>query len=340
MDLKNKTFIIAELSANHNHNLETAIKTVEAANRAGADAIKLQTYTPDTMTIDCDNEYFRINQGTVWDGKTLYELYKEAYTPWEWHPILKKVAEDLGMVFFSTPFDKTAVDFLEKLDVPMYKIASFEITDTPLIEYTASKGKPLLISTGVAGLTDIDDALNACKKIKKEDITLLKCTSAYPAPVKDANLITIPDMKRMFGVKVGLSDHTTESDVSVAAVALGASVIEKHLILDRNIGGPDSSFSIEPKQFSDMVISIRNVELALGNVNYYIKDDHKCISNFSRSLFVVKDVCKGEIFTENNIKSIRPGYGLKPKNIINILGKRSAKGIKRGTPLTWDLVSS
>jgi len=331
-----RVFIIAELSANHNHNLDLAIKTIESAKKAGADAIKLQTYTPDTMTIDCDNEYFRIKHGTVWDGKTLYELYKEAATPWEWHPKLKKVAEDLGLIFFSTPFDKTAVDFLEELNVPIYKIASFEITDIPLIEYTASKGKPMFISTGIAELPEIEDALNACRKFNNNDITLLKCTSSYPAPVEEANLLTIPDMKKRFGVEVGLSDHTMSADVSVAAVALGAKVIEKHFILDRGLGGPDASFSMEPKEFKEMTASIRTVERALGRVQYELSEKDKKSREFSRSLFITEDIKQGEFFTEENIRSIRPGFGLHPKYFKEVLGKIANKDIVKGTPLNWE----
>ena len=334
-----KTFIIAELSANHNQNFDLAVKTIVAAKESGADAIKIQTYTPDTITIDCDNDYFKIKQGTIWDGKTLYELYKEAYTPWEWHPKLKKVAEDLGLVFFSTPFDKTAVDFLEELKVPLYKIASFEITDIPLIEYTASKGKPILMSTGIAELQEIEDAIDACRRLNNSQITLLKCTSNYPAPIEEANLLTIPDMKRRFGVEVGLSDHTMGVDVSLAAVALGAKVIEKHFILDRNIGGPDASFSIEPGEFKCMVNSIRNTEKSLGKVNYELNSNTRKSRDFSRSLFVVEDIKKGEVFTDNNVRSIRPGFGLKPKYFKDIVGKKAKTDIRRGTPLNWELIS-
>lgn len=337
--MKDRTFIIAELSANHNHNLETAIRTIEGAKKAGADAIKLQTYTPDTMTIDCDNEYFRIKQGTLWDGKTLYELYKEAYTPWEWHPKLKKVAEDLGLVFFSTPFDKTAVDFLEELNVPIYKIASFEITDVPLIEYTASKGKPVLISTGIAELSEIEDALKACRKFHNNDITLLKCTSSYPAPVEEANLLTIPDMKQRFGVEVGLSDHSMSAEVPVAAVALGAKVVEKHFILDRGMGGPDSSFSMQPEEFKVMVRSIREVEKALGRIEYDLTPKTKQNRKFMRSLFAVADIKRGDAITEQNVRSIRPGDGISPKFMGQIKGKKAVLDIKAGTPITLNMVN-
>ncbi|KKL45255.1 hypothetical protein LCGC14_2357520, partial [marine sediment metagenome] len=288
------TFLIAELSANHNHKLDIAIETIKAAKKAGADAIKLQTYTADTLTIDCNNEYFRINQDTLWDGKTLYDLYQQAFTPWEWHKELKEVAENLGLVFFSTPFDNTAVDFLESLDVPVYKIASFEISDVPLIEYVASKGKPVIISTGIATLPEITDAVEACKKSGNNQVVLLKCTSSYPAPYNEANLRTIPDMADKFDVITGLSDHTMGISVPIAAVAQGARIIEKHFILDREIGGPDSSFSVEPAEFKMMADSIRNVEEALGQVNYTPSDRVLKNKIFARSLFVVMDIKKGE----------------------------------------------
>ncbi len=329
---KNKVFIIAELSANHNHDFELAVKTIKAIKDSGADAVKLQTYTPDTITIDCDNEYFQIKSGTLWDGKTLYELYKEAYTPWEWQPKLKKIAEDLGLICFSSPFDKTAVDFLEEMNVPAYKIASFEITDIPLIEYVASKGKPVIISTGIAALSDIEEAINACKRMGNERIALLKCTSAYPAPLEEINLKTIPDIRKTFGTIVGLSDHTLGCSVSIAAVALGAQIIEKHFILDRKLGGPDATFSMEPEEFKLMVKSIREIEKALGKVNYELTEQAEKSKIFARSLFVVKDIKKGEVFTEENIRSIRPGYGEHPKFLQNIIGKKAVRDIKKGTP--------
>jgi len=331
-------FIVAELSANHRQDLELAKDTIHAMKEAGADAVKLQTYTPDTVTINCNNEYFRINQGTLWDGKTFYELYKEAYTPWEWHYELKELAEKLGLIFFSTPFDKTAVDFLEKLNVPAYKIASFEITDIPLIEYAASKGKPMIISTGIATLCDIQEAVSACKRVGNDQIILLKCTSAYPAPLEEVNLRTIPNMAETFGCIVGLSDHTLGISVPIAAVALGARVIEKHFILDRKIGGPDAAFSLDPDDFRAMVKAIREVEKALGKVSYELTEKIKRSREFARSLFVVKDMKAGEVFTEENVKSIRPGYGLHPKHLKDILGKKARKDIKKGTPLSWDLV--
>ena len=334
----NKTFIIAELSANHKQDIEVAKKTIKSVFDSGADAIKIQTYTADTMTININNDYFCISGGTIWDGRILHELYQEAYTPWEWHQELKEYAESLGLIFFSTPFDFTAVDFLENLNVPLYKIASFEITDIPLIEYTASKGKPMIISTGIATLEDIEEAVKACKRVNNHDITLLQCTSSYPAPIDQANLVHIQDMKDRFNVKTGLSDHTLGSTVAIAAVALGASVIEKHYILDRNMGGPDSSFSMEPHEFKEMVKAIRDVEKAIGIVDYSLTPQKKKNRKFSRSLFVVKDIKKGELFSVDNVKSIRPGDGLPPKFISEIIGKKSTGNIYRGTPLNWSMV--
>lgn len=330
---RNPVFIVAELSANHLQKYDLAEKTIRAARKAGADAIKLQTYTPDTLTIKCDNEYFKLKHGTLWDGKTLYELYGEAYTPWEWHPRLKKVANRLGMILFSTPFDKTAVDFLEKIGVPAYKVASFEIFDTPLIEYIASKGKPIIMSTGIADLNDIKDAIEACKRMKNNKIILLKCTSEYPTPYEDANLNTIPDMEKRFGYIVGISDHTVGIEVPIGAVALGAKLIEKHFILDRNTGSPDSKFSLNPQEFRSMVDCVRNLEKAMGKANYEITSSLEKSRVFARSLFVVEDVKKGELFTEKNVRSIRPGYGLRPKHIKKVLGKMARMDIKRGTPL-------
>jgi len=331
-------FIIAELSANHLQKFDYAVKLVKAAKEAGADAVKLQTYTPDTITIDCNNEYFQIRQGTIWDGKTLYQLYQEAYTPWEWQPKLKEITEDLGLIFFSTPFDKAAVDFLEKIDVPAYKIASFEITDIPLLEYVASKGRPIIISTGIATLADIEEAVNTCKKIKNNQIALLKCTSAYPTPLGEVNLKTIPNLAETFKVIVGLSDHTLTISIPVASVALGACIIEKHLTLNRSLGGPDAAFSLEPEEFKAMVKAIREVEKTLGEVSYELTEKMKKSREHSRSLFVVKDMKAGEIFTEENVRSIRPGYGLHPKYFKDILGKRAIQDIKKGTPLGWNLI--
>ena len=334
-----RCFIIAELSANHGHSLETALATVRAAKACGADAIKIQTYTADTITLDCDNEYFQINQGTIWDGTTLHKLYQEAYTPWEWHAAIQAEARKEGLVFFSTPFDVTAVDFLEDLDVPLYKIASFEITDIPLIEYAASKGKPMIISTGIATLADIDAAMQACRRMGNHDITLLKCTSSYPAPVEEANLLTMPNMRQTFGVKVGLSDHTMGQAVAMAAAALGAQVIEKHFILDRELGGPDASFSMTPAEFTQMVEGIRQVEAALGEVNYSLSAKATLNRQFSRSLFVCQEMKAGEEFTPLNLRSIRPAHGLPPVHLPSLLGRRANQDIPAGTPLDWSLVS-
>jgi len=332
------TFIIAELSANHKQDLELAKDTIYSIKESGSDAVKLQTYTPDTITIDCNNEYFQIKQGTLWDGKTFYQLYQEAYTPWEWHYELKELAEKLGLVFFSTPFDKTAVDFLEELNVPAYKIASFEITDIPLIEYAASKGKPLIISTGIATLCDIQEAVEACKRVGNDQIILLKCVSAYPASLEDVNLKTIPNMAQTFNCIVGLSDHTLGISVPIAAVALGAKVIEKHFILSRDIDSPDKEFSLTPDEFKEMVKAIREVEKALGKVSYELTEKMKKSREFARSLFVIKDIKAGEIFTEENVRSIRPGYGLHPKFLKEVMGRKAKKDINKGTPLTWNLI--
>ncbi len=331
-------FIIAELSANHLQKFDNAVKLVKAAKEAGADAIKLQTYTPDTITIDCNNKYFQIKQGTLWDGQTLYELYEKAYTPWEWQPKLKEIAESEGLICFSSVFDKTAVDFLEKINVPAYKIASFEITDIPLIEYVASKGKPIIISTGIAMLSDIEEAVNACKRMGNNQIALLKCTSAYPASLKEINLKTIPNLVDTFKTVVGLSDHTLGISAPIASVALGACIIEKHLTLDRKLGGPDAAFSLELAEFKAMVKSVREVEKALGEVSYDLTEKMKKSRELSRSLFVVKDMKAGEVFTEENIRSIRPGYGLPPKYLKEILGKCATQDIQKGTPLSWELV--
>ena len=332
------TFIIAELSANHMNDFDIAVKTIEAMAEVGADAVKFQTFTPDTITLDCDNEYFQIKQGTVWDGQILHDLYEDAYMPWDWQPKLKKVAEDFGLIVFSSPFDKTSVDFLEDIDVPAYKIASFEITDIPLIEYVASKGKPIIISTGIASLEDIELAVKTCHDVGNDEISLLKCTSSYPSPMDEINLNTIPDIKKRFNVIVGLSDHTLGSEVSVAAIAKGANIVEKHFILDRNMGGPDSDFSMEPHEFKQMVDSIRNVEKALGKVSYELTDKVKANREFSRSLFVVKDIKKGEIITEDNVRSIRPSFGLHPKYLKEIIGKEINVDLEKGTPLKLEFI--
>ena len=334
----NPVFIIAELSANHLQNFDLAADTIKAIKESGADAVKLQTYTPDTITIDSDNEYFQIKQDTIWDGKSLYQLYKEAYTPWEWQPKLKKIAEDMGLILFSSPFDITSVDFLEDMDVPAYKIASFEITDIPLIEYVASKGKPVILSTGIATLSDIELALDTCRKVGNDQIALLKCTSAYPAPLDDLNLRTIPNLKETFSVIAGLSDHSRGISVPIASVALGAKIIEKHFILNRNLGGPDASFSLEPEEFKSMVKAVREVEMALGKVSYKLTDKIMKSRELSRSLFIVEDVNAGDVLNEKSIKSIRPCFGLHPRYYNKILGKKARSNIKKGTPLTWDLI--
>lgn len=330
--------VVAEISANHLQNYDLAIKTIKAASDAGADAIKLQTYTPDTITLDCDNEHFQIKQGTIWDGRTLYELYGEAYTPWDWQPKLKKYAEELGIICFSSPFDATAVDFLEQMNVLAYKVASFEITDIPLIEYIASKKKPVIISTGIAELGDIEEAINACKNEGNGDIVLLKCTSAYPARMDEVNLRTMSDMAARFNKLVGLSDHTLGISVPIAAVSLGACLVEKHIIISRDLGGPDSAFSLEPQEFSNMVKAIREVEEALGKVDYSLSERMRKSREFSRSLFVVKDIKKGEILTSENTRSIRPGYGLHPKYLKQVLGKKAKMNLKKGTPLEWEFM--
>jgi len=329
-------YIIAELSANHNHNLEVALKSIHAAAEAGADAIKIQTYTPDTITIDCDNEYFRLNHGTIWDGQTLYNLYKQAYTPWEWHEALFAEAKKCGIDCFSTPFDFTAVDFLEQFNPPAYKIASFEIFDTPLIEKAAKLGKPMIMSTGLATEEDIRDAINACHHVNNHQIALLKCTSSYPAPIENANLLTIPDMKHQFECEVGLSDHTLGITSPIVSVALGAKIIEKHFILDKKIGGPDAAFSLDKEEFSLMVKHVREAEKSLGKVIYELDEKAKTSKDLGRSLFIVKDIKHGEELTAENIRSIRPGYGISPKYYYEVLGKKANKELKRGTPLRWE----
>lgn len=333
-----KIKIIAELSANHNHSIEIAKKTIFAAKESGADAVKLQTYTPDALTIDCNNEYFKLQHGTIWDGTTLYQLYKEAYTPWEWHPELFDYAKKLGMEIFSSPFDKKSVDLLESLNTPIYKIASFEITDIPFIKYVASKQKPIIISVGIATIEEIEDAVLTCKNQGCNDITLLQCTSQYPASPEDANLLTMADLKNKFGVKTGLSDHTNGDEVSVIAAAMGASIIEKHFIIDKSIGGPDADFSMEPAEFAEMVKKIRRAEKIVGNVNYDLNSSRIKSRIFSRSLFIVEDVKAGQEITECNVRSIRPGYGISPKYTEEIMGKTFLKDVVRGTPLSWDLI--
>jgi pseudaminic acid synthase len=338
--LNEKVFVIAELSANHGHKLEVAVETIRAAKRAGADAIKLQTYTADTMTIDCKNEFFtKVLDGSIWQGRTLYNLYQEAYTPWEWHEELFRVAHEEGLLCFSTPFDKTAVDFLEQFNPPAYKIASFEIQDIPLIEYTASKGRPMIMSTGIAELEDIVLAVKTCRDAGNNNITLLKCTSSYPAPIEEANLATIPDMIKRFGVEVGLSDHTLGIVAPVVAVTLGARVIEKHFILDKSIGGPDASFSLDENEFTELVKAIRQAEQAIGKITYELTEKVKASRKFSRSLFVVKDINAGEVFTEENVSSIRPGFGMHPKYLKDIVGKNAKIDLQRGSSMKWEYIA-
>ncbi|MDA3898330.1 MAG: pseudaminic acid synthase [Desulfobacteraceae bacterium] len=329
-------YIIAEISANHSHDFSKAVRLIQAAKKAGADAVKLQTYKPETMTIDCDNEYFRI-KGTIWEGKTLYQLYEDAYMPWKWQPDLKKIAIELGIDFFSSPFDTTAVDFLEEIGVRCYKVASFEILDIPLLQKIAKTGKPIIMSTGMASLGEIDEAVDTIRSNGNNQLALLKCTSAYPAPPDEANLKTIKHLADAFGVPVGLSDHSMGSAVAVAAVALGARIIEKHFTLSRNDPGPDSSFSMEPYEFKQMVEDIRTVEKALGKVTYEITEKQKESRCFRRSLFIVNDIKAGESFTRENIRSIRPGYGLHTRYIKEILGRKAKIHITKGTPLSWDL---
>jgi pseudaminic acid synthase len=328
-------FIIAELSANHNGSLETAIETIKAAKRAGANCIKLQTYTAETITLDSDREDFII-KGTIWNGQRLFSLYKEAYTPWEWHKKLFEIANEEGLVCFSSPFDKSAVDFLETLDTPAYKIASFEITDIPLIEYVASKNKPIIISTGIAEIEDIELAIEACRRMGNNDIALLKCTSSYPAPINEANLIMIKDFARKFNVVSGLSDHTLGATVPIVATVFGASIIEKHFILDRSIGGPDASFSMNENEFKSMVDSIREAEKSIGNIDYTLTPKQFDGRKFSRSLYVVKDIQEGECVTDDNVKSIRPGFSLHPKYFEKISGKIFKKSKKKGDRIYLD----
>ena len=336
----NSVFVIAELSANHNGSLETALETIRAAKRTGANAIKLQTYTADTLTIQSEKDDFIIKSGSIWDGKTFYDLYKSAYTPWEWHEELFQCAKEEGLICFSSPFDKSAVDFLENLNVPAYKIASFEITDIPLIEYVASKGKPVILSTGIATSEDIELALDACKRMGNNNIALLKCTSSYPAPIEEANMAMIPDFKERFDVIPGLSDHTLGSTVPIVATTLGARIIEKHFILDRSIGGPDASFSMNEKEFTEMVKAIREAEKAVGVVSYEPTEKQIKGRAFSRSLYVVKDTKKGEIISEKNVRSIRPGFGLHPKYLKDFLGKKLNYTVEKGTRLSNDMIDN
>ena len=332
-------FVIAEMSGNHNQSLDRALQIVEAAAEAGAHALKLQTYTPDTMTINLDQGEFRIEDpGSLWKGKSLYDLYREAYTPWEWHEAIFKRGHELGLVVFSTPFDATAVKFLEELGAPAYKIASFENADLPLIRTVAATGKPMFISTGMATIAELDETVRAARGSGCRDIVLLKCTSSYPASPENTNIRTIPHMRELFDVQVGLSDHTLGVGVAVAAVGLGATVVEKHFTLSRDVPGPDSAFSLEPHEFKAMVEGIRTAEKALGEVRYEVGKQEAKSRVFRRSLFVVKDMKAGEVFTHENVRSIRPGYGLPPKFLKEVLGRRAACDIKSGTPLEWRMV--
>lgn len=332
-----EALIIAELSANHNGSIDTAIETIRAAKRAGADCIKLQTYTADTMTIESDRPDFII-KGTIWEGKNLHQLYQEAYTPWEWHAKLFKVALEEGLLCFSSPFDRTAVDFLEILEVPAYKIASFEITDIPLIEYVASKGKPMILSTGIATAQDIEWALDACRRMGNDNIALLKCTSSYPAPIDEANLVMVQDLATRYQVISGLSDHTLGATAPIVAVCMGAKIIEKHFILDRAIGGPDASFSMDEQEFTEMVRAIRAAEKSMGTVDYTLTEKQTKGKDFSRSLYVVEDIAAGAVFTNQNVRSIRPGFGLHPKFLPGILGKRAKHDLKKGDRFQMEMV--
>jgi pseudaminic acid synthase len=333
-------YLIAELSANHNQDFGEAVRIIEAAKEAGADAVKLQTYTPDTITIASDREYFRIGGGTLWDGRNLHDLYSQAYTPWEWQPKLKQVANGLGLDLLSSALDDAAVDFLEKMGAPAHKLASFELVDIPLIQKMAGTGKPLIMSTGMASLEEVEEAVQTARQAGASQIALLKCTSAYPARPEEMNLRTIPELVRRFDVPVGLSDHTMGIAAPVAAVALGACIIEKHLTLSRSTAGPDSRFSLEPQEFKAMVAAVRTGEKALGEVHFGPTAAEKSSRMFRRSLFVVQDVKRDETFTPANVRSIRPGYGLHTRHLQEVLGKRATRDIERGTPLSWELISN
>lgn len=337
IDKKSEVFIIAELSANHNGSLSNAIETIKAAKRAGANCIKLQTYTADTITINSSKEDFQIKE-TIWDGRNLYDLYKEAYTPWEWHKTLFEVAESEGIICFSSPFDKTAVDFLELLDCPAYKVASFEITDIPLIEYIASKNKPIIISTGIATEEDINLALEACSRMNNTNVALLKCTSSYPAPIDEANMVMVKDLAEKYGVITGLSDHTMGSTVPVVSVCFGARIIEKHFIIDRTIGGPDASFSMNETEFSEMVKAVREAEVAIGVVDYTLTEKQAKGRDFSRSIYAAQDIKAGDVLTSENIRVIRPGFGLHPRHYDALLGKKATTDIEKGTRFSLDFV--
>jgi pseudaminic acid synthase len=335
----NATYIIAELSANHNQSFEQAVRILHAAKDAGADAVKLQMYAADTITLRSDKEHFRIAGGTLWDGRTLHDLYQEAFTPWEWQPKLKEMADGLGMHLFSSAFDDSAVDFLEQVNVPAHKVASFELVDIGLIQKMARTGKPLIMSTGMASEEEISEAIEAARGAGATQIALLKCTSAYPAQPEEANLLTIPDLTRRFGCPAGLSDHTMGVAVPVAAVALGACIVEKHLSLRRADGGPDGAFSLEPQEFRAMVEAVRTAEKALGSVPFAPGPSEVASRKFRRSLFVVEDRKKGNLFTERNVRSIRPADGLHRRHFHEVLGKHAACDVERGTPLSWTLIS-
>jgi len=333
----NSVFIIAEVSANHGQDLNRAIEMIKVAKECGADAIKFQAFTPDTITINCNNKYFQIEH-PQWGGQTLYELYKKAYTPWKWFKKLKKIADDVGIIFFATVFDKSSVDLLEEINVSVHKIASFELVDLPLIEYAAKTKKPLIMSTGMATIDEIKEAVIVAKKAGAKDIILLKCVSSYPADPKEMNLLTIPNMQKKFKCPIGLSDHTLGTAVSIAAVALGAKIIEKHFTLSRKIETPDSFFSIEPQELKELVDNVRIAEKALGEVHYGLTKQEKKSKVFRRSLFVVKDIKKGEKFTEGNVHSIRPGYGLHTRHMKQIVGRHASRDIKSGSPIVWDVL--
>ena len=333
-----QVYVVAELSANHRQKFENAVRLVELARQCGADAVKLQTYTPDTITLNSDGERFRVGGGTVWDGRTLFDLYTEAYTPWEWQPKLKQLADDLGLDLFSSPFDNSAVDFLEAMEVAAYKVASCELVDLPLIERMARTGKPLIISTGMATLEEIEEAVAAAERAGAKQIALLKCTTAYPADPREMNLRTIPELANRFQIPVGLSDHSLSTTVPVAAVALGANLIEKHLTLSRSMNGPDDNFSLEPEEFKVMVDTVRLTERALGEVQFGPTESEKNSRRFRRSLFVVENIRRGDTFDENNVRSIRPGDGLHTRYLSDVVGRSASQDIERGTPLSWDLV--
>ena len=339
LNKNSRVFIIAELSANHNGSLDVAIESIRAAKRAGADCIKIQTYTADTMTIVSSKDDFVI-KGTIWENQNLHELYQNAYTPWEWQEQLMQVAKEERLVCFSTPFDKTSVDFLETLNVPAYKIASFEITDIPLIEYVASKGKPIIISTGIAEQADIELALDACRRMGNNDIALLKCTSSYPAPIDEANTCMVKDLAERYNVISGLSDHTMGATVPVVATCFGAKIIEKHFILDRSIGGPDASFSMNEAEFTAMVKAVREAESAIGVVDYALTDKQAKGKDFSRSLYVVKDMKAGDLISEKNVRSIRPGFGLHPKYLNDVLGKKVTVDLEKGERFKLEFVDN